>query len=100
MARKLKARVEPIGTPERKRCKWEKNDLAKHAKDDQRKVGLAGRLRGVTMLPVALIADRLKLETAGQVNNSVYRRRTTLFRNRSDAFRQSARGYGSRICAR
>ena len=66
-------KAEHIIVEELKRRRWQEADLAKRAKGDLGKVRIAGRLREETLVTVKWIAERLKMGTAGYVNNRLYR---------------------------
>lgn len=75
-------RAERIIREELKRSKWSEEDLARRAKGDRVKVRVAARLREETLVRVKWIAKRLRMGTAGYVNNRLYRwRRGTLNRS-------------------
>jgi hypothetical protein len=63
-----------------KRRKWDEAQLGKRAKGDLGKVALAAKLRAETVVTVAWIAARLKMGTAGYVNNRLYRWRKGMLR--------------------
>jgi len=66
-------RAERIVREELKARRWKEGDLAKRTKGDVGKVKIAGRLREETLVTVKWIAERLKMGTAGYVNNRLYR---------------------------
>jgi len=66
-------KAERIIGQELKRRKWKEADLAKRAKGDLVKVRVAVRLREETLVTVKWIAQRLRMGTAGYVNNRLYR---------------------------
>jgi putative transposase len=74
------AKAERIIATELKRRKWREAELAKRTKGDPAKVAIAGRLREETTVTVAWIAERLKMGTAGYVNNRLYRWRKGMLR--------------------
>jgi putative transposase len=74
------AKAERIIAAEFKRRNWREAELAKRAKGDRVKVALAGRLRAETTVTVQWIADRLRMGTAGYLNNRLYRWRKGLLR--------------------
>jgi putative transposase len=67
------AKAERIIAEELKRRRWKAADLAKRAKGDPAKVKIAGRLREETMVTVKWIAERMRMGTAGYLNNRLYR---------------------------
>ena len=67
------AKAERLIAEELKRRKWQEADLQPRAKGDLTKVEIAARLRGETTVTVQWIAVRLKMGTAGNVNNRLYR---------------------------
>jgi putative transposase len=74
------AQAERIIAAELKRRKWDEAQLGKRAKGDLGKVALAAKLRAETVVTVAWIAARLKMGTAGYVNNRLYRWRKGMLR--------------------
>jgi len=66
-------KAEHIIAEELKRRRWKAADLEQRAKGDLGKVKIAGRLREETLVTVKWIAERLKMGTAGYVNNRLYR---------------------------
>jgi len=66
-------KAERIIRQEFKRHRWKEGDLGKRAKGDLIKVKVAGRLRAETVMTVKWIAQRLRMGTAGYVNNRLYR---------------------------
>ena len=53
--------------------RWKSDDLEQGAKSDLGKVKMAARLREEPLMTVKWIAERLRLRTAGYVNNRLYR---------------------------
>lgn len=74
------ARAERIIAAELKRRRWGEGNLAARAKGDLGKVAIAARVRAETEVTVAWLAERLKMGTAGYVNNRLYRWRKGLLR--------------------
>ena len=75
-AERLETEVEKAeGTvrAELKRRKWDEAEQAARAKGDLIKVKLAARLREETLMTVKWITGRLRMGTAGYVNNRLYR---------------------------
>ena len=68
-------RAERILCEELRRRRWKEADLANKAKGDVGKVKIASRLREETLVTVNWIAARLRMGTAGYVNNRLYRLR-------------------------
>lgn len=66
-------KAERIIREELKRHKWKEGDLEERAKGELIKVKIAGRLREETVVTVKWIAERLRMGTAGYVNNRLYR---------------------------
>lgn len=73
-------RAERIIAVELKRRRWNEETLATRAKGDPGKVAMAARLRAETDVTVAWLAERLKMGTAGYVNNRLYRWRKGLLK--------------------
>ncbi|MEP6663627.1 MAG: transposase [Verrucomicrobiota bacterium] len=77
-AETAECRAERIVQEELKRRRWMETDLIARPKGDLAKVKLALRLRSETTMTVAWIAGRLRMGTAGYVNNRLYRQRKGL----------------------
>jgi putative transposase len=77
-AETAECRAERLVLEELKRRRWTEEDLSRRAKGDMVKVKLAARLREETTMTVAWIAERLRMGTAGYVNNRLYRMRKGL----------------------
>lgn len=65
-------KAQRIVAEELKRLGWSEADLERHRKGDRRKVKIARRLRGETIMTLKWIADRLKMGTWTHVANRLY----------------------------
>lgn len=78
-AQTAECRAERLVLAELKRRRWAAEAIASRPKGDAAKVKLAVRLREETTMTVAWIAERLRMGSAGYLNNRLYRWRKGLF---------------------
>jgi putative transposase len=71
-------RAERVVREELRRRRWKESELEQRAKGDREKVAIAACLRRETEVTVKWIAERLRMGTAGYVNNRLYRWRKGL----------------------